>query len=180
MCWWLWTSLNTCPWRTCASFVGPSSTRRDMLWPFSLTTGRMGTLDSGNLGWGTWRVSETWKCGGLAARKKIILLSISPLPSDTCILQETEVPQEPGSCVFSEGFVGTSLCFGFTKVLLSIMIKDWPWESWQERIWNKNSCWKGMWTFFCVLISWACWFPCDPWLLHVCCFRCWVFSAKLP
>lgn len=97
MCWWLWTSLNTCPWRTCASSVGPSSTRSDTLWPFSLTTGRMETLGSGNLAWGTWQVSETCKCGGFVARRKKRVCWVFP-----CC---------PGSCVSSEGFVGTSFFF---------------------------------------------------------------------
>lgn len=78
MCWWLWTSSSTCPWRTCASSAAPSSTRRDMLWPYSSTTGRMATLDSGNLAWGTSRVSEAWKCRGLVARKKNELVEYFP------------------------------------------------------------------------------------------------------
>lgn len=70
MFWWLWISLNTCHWRTYASFVGPNSMKSDMLWRYFLTTEKMVTLDSGNLAWRTWRVSETCKCDGLVSRKK--------------------------------------------------------------------------------------------------------------
>lgn len=167
MFWWLWISLNTCHWRTYASFVGPNSMKSDMLWRYFLTTEKMVTLDSGNLAWRTWRVSETCKCHGLVSRKKKRACWIfAPMPSVTCILQIMEVAREAGSCTF--------YFFCFTKVLFSLLIKGCVWKS---CIWNKNSCWKS--SFFFILVLRACWFPCDPWLLHECSFRCYVFSAKL-
>lgn len=181
MFWWLWINLNTCHWRTCALFVGRNSMKSDMLWQYFLTTERMVTLDSGNLAWRTWRVSETCKCDGLVARKSMSLLNIcrSALSHLLSANNRSTIRGWQLYIVWDTRWYLISFLFWFTTVLFSVLIKGCVWNSCQERIRNKNSCWKSRWTFFLLLRTWACWFPCDPWLLHVCCFRCYMFSAKL-
>ena len=142
MFWWLWISLSTCHWRTCASFVGPNSMKSDMLWRYFLTTERMVTSDSGNLAWRIWQVSETCKCDGLVTRKKRACWLFAPMPSVTCILQIMKLPWEAGSCTLFERCIATSFPFWFTTVLFSVLIKRCAWKSDQKCIWNRNSCWK--------------------------------------
>lgn len=93
--WWLWINLNTCHWRTCASFVGLSSTKTDTLWQYFLTTERMAILDSGNLAWRTWQVSEVCKCGGLLGKK----------PKKNSLLFVECVHQSSLHCAYNRGTI---------------------------------------------------------------------------
>lgn len=179
MFWWLWINLNICHWRTCASFVGPNSMKSDMLWQYFLTTERMVTLDSGNLAWRTWRVSETCICDGLLTRKKMSLLNICPNALGHLHSANNGGTMRDWQLYVVWEFYQYLILFLVNQKLFLELIKGCVWKSCQEPIWNKNSCWKSRWTFFLVLISWACCFPSDPCLLHMCCFRCCVFSTML-
>lgn len=151
--WWLWISLNTCHWRTCASFVGPNSMKSDMLWRYFLTTERMGTLDSGNSAWRTWQVSETRKCYWFFARKSTSLLNICP-----SALSHWDSGNTRGAArswrlcvVWRARWYSISFLFWVTAVLVIVQIKGCLWNSCQERTQCRNACWKSRWAFFLSL-----------------------------
>lgn len=150
MFWWLWISLNTCLWRTCASFVGPNSTKSDMLWRYFLTTEKMVTLDSGNSAWRTWQVSETCKCYWFFARKSMSLWNICP-----GALSHLDSANSRGATrgwqlyiVWEARWYSISFLFWFTVVLVLVQIKGCLWNSGQEHTQCRNACWKSKWAFF--------------------------------
>lgn len=171
MFWWLWINLNTCHWRTCASFVGPNSMKTDMLWRYFLTTERMVILDSGNLAWRTWQVSETYKCSGLVGKKRACWTCAS-MSSVIFIVQITGTMRGwQFYTVWKARRYLISFLFRITVELFPVLLKCYVWNSCQERICNKKNCWKKLHTFFLVLRT-------QIWLL-LCCFRCYLFSGKL-